>query len=149
MILILVTYFHTFGKLIHNIRVMLSECTLYPFIVIFFGLIIVCCFICGIFYLNITTDPVELWSSKDSRCREEMNYFNENFGPFYRVQQVIVSSKASDKVYFVFFMNFFYGLQYDTLKLKFYRIIIKIIRRLSITQVMEFWNLVRYLIKNS
>lgn len=42
----------------------------------------------GIKYLNITTNPVELWASPNSRARVEREYFDTNFEPFYRIEQV-------------------------------------------------------------
>lgn len=36
------------------------------------------------------TDPVSLWSATDSRARIEKDFFDNNFGPFYRVQQIII-----------------------------------------------------------
>jgi len=43
----------------------------------------------GIVQYGLITDPVELWSSPTSQAREERNYFNEHFGPFYRTAQLI------------------------------------------------------------
>lgn len=42
----------------------------------------------GIKYLHITTDPVQLWASPHSRSRIEREFFDSNFSPFYRVEQV-------------------------------------------------------------
>lgn len=42
----------------------------------------------GIRFLEITTDPVELWASPESRSRIEKDYFDEHFEPFYRTGQV-------------------------------------------------------------
>ena len=39
----------------------------------------------------ITTDPVKLWSAPTSRARQEKNYFDSNFNPFYRTEMVIVT----------------------------------------------------------
>jgi Niemann-Pick C1 protein len=36
------------------------------------------------------TDPVSLWSATDSRARIEKGFFDDNFNPFYRVQQIII-----------------------------------------------------------
>jgi len=44
----------------------------------------------GIRYIKITTDPVHLWSSPNSQCRQEHEYFNSNFKPFFRTTQVII-----------------------------------------------------------
>lgn len=42
----------------------------------------------GVLNLNLTSNPLELWSAPDSRSRTELNYFNSRFGPFYRAAQV-------------------------------------------------------------
>lgn len=44
----------------------------------------------GVQNLLITTDPVELWAGPESRSRQEKQYFDSNFGPFYRTSQIFV-----------------------------------------------------------
>ncbi|CAG2174035.1 unnamed protein product, partial [Oppiella nova] len=39
------------------------------------------------------TDPVSLWSTPTSRARNEKDFFDQNFSPFYRTQQIIVRPK--------------------------------------------------------
>lgn len=46
----------------------------------------------GIKYINITTNPVELWASPNSRARVEREYFDKNFEPFYRIEQIIIKA---------------------------------------------------------
>lgn len=46
----------------------------------------------GIKYLDVTTDPVELWASPTSRSRVEREYFDSKFEPFYRVEQIIIKA---------------------------------------------------------
>ena len=41
----------------------------------------------------ITTDPVKLWSAPTSRARQEKNYFDDNFSPFYRSEMIIITAK--------------------------------------------------------
>lgn len=48
----------------------------------------------GVMKLQLTTDPIELWSSPESRSREHLNYFNSRFGPFYRAAQVYLQMKG-------------------------------------------------------
>lgn len=48
----------------------------------------------GVARLELTTDPIELWSSPESRSREHLNYFNSRFGPFYRAAQVYLQMKG-------------------------------------------------------
>jgi len=49
----------------------------------------------GIVFFKVTTDPVELWSAPDSRARTEKNYFDTNFGPFFRTEMLIVTAVNS------------------------------------------------------
>ncbi|ALC49360.1 Npc1b [Drosophila busckii] len=44
----------------------------------------------GVRYMTVTTDPVELWASERSQTRIEKTYFDQNFGPFYRTNQIFV-----------------------------------------------------------
>ena len=63
------------------------------FIVIPLCLILAVGLSCGIIFFNVTTDPVQLWSAPNSRARTEKNYFDTNFSPFYRTEQVIIKVK--------------------------------------------------------
>ena len=40
---------------------------------------------------QVITDPVKLWSSPTSVLREQKDFFDENFSPFYRTQQIIIT----------------------------------------------------------
>lgn len=44
----------------------------------------------GIQYLDIITDPVELWAAPNSRTRLEKDYFDSRFGPFFRNNQIFI-----------------------------------------------------------
>ena len=44
---------------------------------------------------TITTDPVQLWSAPDSRARQEKDYFDEHFNPFYRNELLIFTAKEA------------------------------------------------------
>eukprot|EP01133_Synstelium_polycarpum_P007496 gene7496-8772_t len=48
----------------------------------------------GILNLDIEQDPVKLWVSPTSRAAKEKDYFDENFGPFYRIEQLIITPKT-------------------------------------------------------
>ncbi|PAA93975.1 hypothetical protein BOX15_Mlig020273g3, partial [Macrostomum lignano] len=61
-----------------------------PVIVLVAGLLLCVGLSCGVFFFQVTTDPVELWSAPDSMARQQKNFFDENFGPFYRSEQIIV-----------------------------------------------------------
>lgn len=42
----------------------------------------------GIKFLHITTDPVQLWASPQSKSRIEREFYDSQFQPFYRIEQV-------------------------------------------------------------
>ncbi|KAI9066747.1 multidrug efflux transporter AcrB transmembrane domain-containing protein [Trametes sanguinea] len=44
---------------------------------------------------EVETDPVRLWVAPDSESKIQKEYFDEHFGPFYRVEQIFVTSAAS------------------------------------------------------
>ncbi|XP_033640413.1 NPC intracellular cholesterol transporter 1-like [Asterias rubens] len=71
-----------------------TKCARYPFFVILLGLILVVGLSLGILLLEVTTDPVELWSPPESRSRLEKNYFDDHFGPFYRTEQLIITAPS-------------------------------------------------------
>lgn len=52
----------------------------------------------GMLKLRVITDPVELWSSPMSRSHEEYEYFNEQFGKFWRIEQVIIQNRNKTNV---------------------------------------------------
>eukprot|EP01103_Thecamoeba_quadrilineata_P016438 TRINITY_DN5498_c0_g1_i1.p1 TRINITY_DN5498_c0_g1~~TRINITY_DN5498_c0_g1_i1.p1 ORF type:complete len:1513 (-),score=259.63 TRINITY_DN5498_c0_g1_i1:139-4677(-) len=56
-----------------------------------FGLFIV--FALGFLFLKVQTNPNELWSSPSDKVAQDTNYFNNVYSPFYRIEQVIFSSK--------------------------------------------------------
>lgn len=89
--------------------ILFSGCARYPWIVLFLGLCVVVGLGHGIKYINVTTNPVELWASPNSRSRVEREYFDSHFEPFYRTEQVIIhaSGYKSVSVYtFLFYFNF-------------------------------------------
>lgn len=49
----------------------------------------------GILFAKVTTDPIELWSSPSSRSRQEKDFFDQKFGSFYRVSQIIIKPNLS------------------------------------------------------
>lgn len=70
-------------------------CAYYPKLVLFTGLVF-CSLMClGYFNFEIEKDPIKLWSSETSDARRNKKYFDENFGPFYRITQLIIEPKPS------------------------------------------------------
>jgi Niemann-Pick C1 protein len=45
---------------------------------------------------SVETDPVRLWVAPDSESKIQKDFFDENFGPFYRPQQIFVTSTGKD-----------------------------------------------------
>ena len=66
-------------------------CAMNPIKVLVMGLVLTVGLGFGLAFHQITTDPVELWSSPTSQARIEKNYFDENFGKFFRTEQMIIS----------------------------------------------------------
>jgi Niemann-Pick C1 protein len=42
---------------------------------------------------QVTTDPVDLWVPAGSQARRDMEYFNQHFWKFYRIEQIIIEPK--------------------------------------------------------
>ena len=60
-----------------------------PVTVLLLSLVVALAFCFGVFKLEITTDPIELWASPSSRSRIEKDFFDSEFRPFYRTALVI------------------------------------------------------------
>jgi len=71
----------------------------YPLPVIFVcaALVAACCV--GLINFEVETDPINLWVGPESASNEDKNFFDENFGPFYRTEQVIVSKANGGIIY--------------------------------------------------
>ncbi|RVE48036.1 hypothetical protein evm_007348 [Chilo suppressalis] len=65
-----------------------------PWTVLFLGFCVIVALGHGMKYIQLTTNPVELWASPTSRSRIEREYFDSHFEPFYRTEMVIISSKG-------------------------------------------------------
>ncbi|KAF5305092.1 hypothetical protein FQA39_LY09354 [Lamprigera yunnana] len=59
-------------------------------IVLFLSSWVVIALVYGAFSVNITSDPVELWAAPTSRSRSEKDYFDQQFQPFYRTEQIFI-----------------------------------------------------------
>ncbi|XP_012683380.2 NPC intracellular cholesterol transporter 1 [Clupea harengus] len=69
-----------------------SLCVERPLPVMLCGLVLVSACSAGLYHMRITTDPVELWSSPGSQARQEKDYFDTHFGPFFRTEQLIITT---------------------------------------------------------
>uniref|UniRef100_A0A3B5M921 SSD domain-containing protein n=1 Tax=Xiphophorus couchianus TaxID=32473 RepID=A0A3B5M921_9TELE len=54
--------------------------------------IIVVAFSVGLKSIKLTTDPVELWSAPNSRARQEKDFHDKHFTPFFRTNQLILTA---------------------------------------------------------
>ncbi|XP_053207752.1 NPC intracellular cholesterol transporter 1-like [Panonychus citri] len=52
----------------------------------------------GLSTIKVTTDPVDLWVASGSQARSDLEYFQSNFGKFFRIEMIIVS--PTDKTFF-------------------------------------------------
>ena len=71
-------------------------CARWPWLMIFLGISVAAALTAGVIFLKVTIDPVELWAAPESRSRLEKDYFDENFTPFYRTEQVILHAENYD-----------------------------------------------------
>ncbi|XP_073444736.1 NPC1-like intracellular cholesterol transporter 1 [Dendrobates tinctorius] len=65
----------------------------YPKTVICICVVVVVVLSAGMALIKLTTDPVELWSAPNSRARQEKDFHDANFGPFFRTNQLIITAK--------------------------------------------------------
>uniref|UniRef100_A0AAY5EZC2 SSD domain-containing protein n=1 Tax=Electrophorus electricus TaxID=8005 RepID=A0AAY5EZC2_ELEEL len=69
-----------------------SFCARRPLLVILVSVVLVTACSTGLAYMRVTTDPVDLWSAPGSRARQEKDYFDQHFGPFFRTEQLIITT---------------------------------------------------------
>lgn len=71
-------------------------CASRPWTVIAVGAVF--CILCslGNLHFEVITDPVELWSASNSVARTQRDYYNNELGPFYRIEQVIIANKGGE-----------------------------------------------------
>lgn len=81
---ILGNYFSWHGKFVAS----------HPIWIIIGCLVISIVFSVWIIKIRIITKPEELWVPKNSITRSAKSYFDEKFDPFYRIEQLIVTSKT-------------------------------------------------------
>uniref|UniRef100_A0A182W717 SSD domain-containing protein n=1 Tax=Anopheles minimus TaxID=112268 RepID=A0A182W717_9DIPT len=82
----------------HFFTVWGTTCAKHPWLVLLGGLIFIVAMGMGINFLRVTTNPVELWASPNSRSRVEREYFDSHFEPFYRLEQIIIKAENISNV---------------------------------------------------
>lgn len=65
-------------------------CATYPAITIGSSIIVVGILSLGWLRFEVETDPVKLWVAPDSVAAQEKQYFDRNFGPFFRAEQAFL-----------------------------------------------------------
>ncbi|KAJ8964878.1 hypothetical protein NQ314_004560 [Rhamnusium bicolor] len=63
-------------------------------------LIVSICLSCGSILLKVTTDPIEIWAAPNSQSRQEKDYFDKYFSPFYRTNQIFIKAVGIDSFNF-------------------------------------------------
>jgi len=60
----------------------------------------------GLYFFDVITDPIELWSPMDSTTRLNKEYYDTHFRPFYRTTQLIIRpSKQEPWIHSIFGIN--------------------------------------------
>jgi Niemann-Pick C1 protein len=72
-------------------------CAKFPGITIGSSLFVVLLLSLGWVYFAIETDPVRLWVSPDSDAAKEKDFFDSNFGPFFRAEQAFLVNDTDAK----------------------------------------------------
>ncbi|ODQ79641.1 hypothetical protein BABINDRAFT_162017, partial [Babjeviella inositovora NRRL Y-12698] len=67
-------------------------CASSPKRTIFSSLLLAVALSLGMLKTQLVTDPTNLWVSPDAEAFQQKQYFDEKFGPFYKTEQVFVSS---------------------------------------------------------
>lgn len=74
-----------------------------PIVVLLLAVSVIIALTVGIIFLKVTTDPVEIWAAPHSRSRQEKDFFDTNFQPFYRTNQIFIKSVNIESVRLYFF----------------------------------------------
>ncbi|KAM6178299.1 NPC1-like intracellular cholesterol transporter 1 [Rhynchocyon petersi] len=64
----------------------------WPLTVLVVSLAVVVALAGGLAFMELTTDPVDLWSAPNSQARREKEFHDQHFGPFFRTNQVILTA---------------------------------------------------------
>lgn len=67
---------------------------------------------------EVETDPVRLWVSPSSESKVQKEYFDEHFGPFYRPEQIFVTSNEEAPVLSWSTLKYWAGVEADIRELK-------------------------------
>jgi len=71
-------------------------CARNPWKIIGISLLVVLVCALGLLKFTVVTNPVDLWSSPANQARKEKSYFDNKFTPFYRTEQIIITSNQTN-----------------------------------------------------
>ena len=71
-------------------------CATHPWEIIGISALVVLGCALGLLKFTVVTNPVDLWSSPSNRARQEKTYYDEKFTPFYRTEQIIITSNQTN-----------------------------------------------------
>ncbi|RXN14188.1 Niemann-Pick C1 1 [Labeo rohita] len=108
----------------------------YPLIVLPVCLVVVLVFAVGIKDIELTTDPVQLWSAPQSRAMREKDFHDAHFDPFYRTNQLILT--APDRPYHYYNSLLFGEQNFSGIVSK--DLIIELLELQQRIQAIEFWS---------
>ncbi|KAI5954390.1 NCR1 [Candida jiufengensis] len=74
-------------------------CSTYPGISVGTSLVVALLLSLGMFKLNLETNPINLWVSPTEPALINQKYFESEFGQWFRVEQVIVSTKNQEPIF--------------------------------------------------
>ncbi|XP_072538578.1 NPC1-like intracellular cholesterol transporter 1 [Salminus brasiliensis] len=108
----------------------------HPLKVIFACLLVVVAFSTGMMNMNMTTDPVQLWSAPNSRARREKDFHDAHFAPFFRTNQLILT--APDRPGYTYDSLLFGRTNFSGLISK--DLILQLLELQQRIQAIEFWS---------
>lgn len=82
-----------------------ATCATYPIPVMVLSVAFAVGLTTGVSWLQVETDPIELWASSTSRARLEKDYYDQTFRPFYRTEQIIIHAKNLESVSLKYFLK--------------------------------------------
>lgn len=74
-------------------------CSTFPGVTIGTSLVVSLLFSLGMLKLNIETNPINLWVSPNEPAYINQQYFESNFGEWFRIEQVIVSTANGEPIF--------------------------------------------------
>lgn len=75
-----------------------SFCARFPLFTIGVSLVVTVFFSLGLSYLEFEQNPINLWVSPSEPALQNLQFFEQNFGEWFRVEQMIISTKNSTPI---------------------------------------------------